>query len=100
MRLYSSIDGLTAMTLNLSVDINDASGAYNGTDATALDWSSALALEAGGGFGGELDIGRYLDPPVTGQELLINFDSELFQASGRFSGCQCNGFYFGKSRSF
>ncbi|MHC4396401.1 MAG: hypothetical protein ACYS1A_12170, partial [Planctomycetota bacterium] len=78
------IDGLIATALNLSVDINDASGAYNSVDASALDWSAALALETGSGFGSVLDIGTYLDPPLVEQELLIDFNQELFQASGRF----------------
>jgi len=78
------ISGLTAMALNLSVDVNQASGAINAVDAAALDFSRALALEGGGGFGALIDPGAYLNPALTGQELLIDFHGELFQASGSF----------------
>jgi hypothetical protein len=78
------IGGLIATALNLSVDVNQASGAFDGFDAEALDWSAALALETGSGFGSVLDIGTYLDSPLIEDELLIDFNQELFQASGRF----------------
>jgi hypothetical protein len=89
------ISGLTA-SAGVSVQINRASGSKGGTDAVALDWTTALDLDNDETFGEVedsepdgfyevsedlLDLGA--DLGLTEQELAIDFSGELLAVAGR-----------------
>ena len=73
------IDGLTARIVSLTVEVNQAAGARGATDATALDWTTDVALD-----------GDYEAPvfevPTGGEpvELTLAYTGPLLGASGRF----------------
>ncbi len=91
---FSLGSSITATVNSVTVQINQASGMWNSSPATALDWADDIDLTGGGTYGGKVNPGATLPTPVN---LTISYTNGLLAVAGALADLNIFGILTGSA---